>query len=1312
MNEPVALKLQGLERIRPGATRAVSKPLPSQDLGRVETTRLHNDMNSAILLHSSGADLDRVAAVAASPSGSRNSQINDSRSQSASLSSPLPSEGRPIGSRRLKQVRWTEVECELLLSTVGPLGPAGKIDHKSLLSKWDAYKRDGVVEVERTSDALVAKYRALQKSGLCGTSQPPLVGMAAAEMQCLPNPAMDVSDRPILGEAADISGSSPRAGDLELVNGYAAGLGDDERSTATVKMSSEDLVGYDDFKVAFDRVFAVVGKGHRFPVRALRGRHIPVELLQCGDRAIRDAMENRNGSLGHLNRAVYSAAQVIADRIVGEGAVTTRNWFVLNKRKTLVINRNLGKLKSIMDRLKAAQPLTTNQRRNLSTLRRIYGSRYRLNSIEQMGVLYHDLAEHLKKCQRLRKVMDEANSRKRARWAPLSTVLRTSTVTSETPVNSVRDYWEKIIGAEQEFRKNKMLRSWASAVRQEVAQKLATQQLPNRERDWELWQQVCKKARPFKAAGPDGIQNFWWKVFPFANRSLYDIIVGLRENPTQEIPSWICHGRAVSLYKGKGDPKDPGNYRTIACLNTCYKFVTGMIARWIDDDVRDVSSARPVNQMALRKGVWATTHSHVLDRTIVQDCVGHKGRQLSVAWIDFEKAFDSIPHKYIVWVLETIGVSGHLRVLLAGLMSRWELTFEGFNGGRMRKSAPLKVTNGVLQGDTLSPLLFCLSVSPISHYLNTTLQKYRTSTGCIGGALTTNGLELNHLYYVDDLVIYTPKPADLCRAVQDIDVYARDFGLRLNASKSAKYLIGSPGLEELGDGWVRTTDPDLVPTLHSQESYRYLGIDKSRTVDTEQVFRRVRESVLRKADAIFGSDLTFRQKVNAFNAAAIPVAKYLFANEIIGSGKFDGVLAKSDALDQEIRTLLVKHLVRHRGSSRSRLYLDSEQGGLGLRNFRSAACEAIAYSYCYVALRPDLRTSWYLMEVLQRRGKRSLISDFCTIVRDHGIADDVVRNPEQPSLQVRGSVFTDPTKAARAITALLHSVSQARLLEEFLSLPYASRVVQNEQLDTVLSFLWLRKGLVSSKVVNNIIAASEGQLLIKGHPSRKNVDRTCRLKCSELPAPLRQETAEHILSVCPHWRTTLMVKRHNSVARNIYYALCVKYGFTTRHYNQEIEGYRQRDSIGIYWDHPIITTKKVLHHRPDIVIIDNELKTATIVEVSVSWHTRICTQEGRKYSKYAVNSTLPENTELDSQGTFPAGDNLACELGRDLGYVVTVLPLVVGALGEVSKNLLRYLLKLGLTGSKSEYLLERMSRSAVLGSAAIIKAHCSVRQDN
>ena len=870
---------------------------------------------------------------------------------------------------------------------------------------------------------------------------------------------------------------------------------------------------------------------------------------------------------------------------------------------------------------------------------------------------------------------------------------------SSTPVDSVRDYWARIIGEPRVFSMNTMLEDWerscrVSLDRQETPEPHEHSLAGGIAADWHI---VCRKARPWKAAGPDGIHNFWWKVLGVANAALYSVLVALDKDGAPELPRWLTRGRAVSLYKGSGDRKDPGNYRTIACLNTCYKLLTGVVTRWVHREAVK-ANALPWNQMALRRDVWSCTHAHVLDRTVVKDVVS-RGRPLSIAWIDFAKAFDSVPHVYLQWVLAAIGLKSSVRSLLAKLMANWQLTFEGFENGKLVRSAPLVVRNGVLQGDTLSPLLFCLAVSPISHYLNNNLEEFVTSHGTIRGVGRERALRLNHIYYVDDLVVYCRRRSALVVAIDAVEQLSRDIGLTVNRRKSAFYHIGSPG--ESSD------DPGQIPSLALDQSYKYLGVEKSGVVDHASAWKRIRESILSRTRVIWESELTFRQKVVAFNCVCVPKAKYLYANEIVGRGKLSSLLKEAKGLDREIRALLVTVHARHAHCTVSRLYMSTLMGGLGLRSFEFAVRESIVYTYCYLVSNEELRPCLSLFESLDRRNKRTILSDFRTVVAD--TVSVVIR--DNLTIVVDGVEFTRPTPAARAITKSLVSARESALRRDFTSCEVASLRFWDTDIDFTRSYLWLARGFVSSTIVNNAIAAQEGQLYLKSHPAHQGLDKTCRLQCSSLPADRRRETAEHILTICPYWRVTLMVERHNRVAANLYNALCRNLGFETRHYRQRIEGYRKSGQYEIYWDHPIITTRKLRHNRPDIVVIDNGAKKVTIVEVSVSWFSHLVRQERRKYAKYAINSMLPEDQELNSEGTFPNGENLATELGRDLGYVVTVIPIVIGALGEVTRNTLQYFSQLGLPDSEVEDLMERCERSAVIGSGVIIKAHFSVPEN-
>ena len=90
-----------------------------------------------------------------------------------------------------------------------------------------------------------------------------------------------------------------------------------------------------------------------------------------------------------------------------------------------------------------------------------------------------------------------------------------------------------------------------------------------------------------------------------------------------------------------------------------------------------------------------------------------KGKSTHAIFLDFAKAFDSVPHRRLLIKLENVGIRGKLlkwieafltnryqRVLLDGQASNWE-----------------RVTSGVPQGSILGPLLFLLYVNDIGDNL-------------------------------------------------------------------------------------------------------------------------------------------------------------------------------------------------------------------------------------------------------------------------------------------------------------------------------------------------------------------------------------------------------------------------------------------------------------------------------------------------------------------------------------------------------------------------------------------------------------------
>ena len=125
--------------------------------------------------------------------------------------------------------------------------------------------------------------------------------------------------------------------------------------------------------------------------------------------------------------------------------------------------------------------------------------------------------------------------------------------------------------------------------------------------------------------------------------------------------------------------------------------------------------------------VWRQVHS--------------KNCSMSVAWMDYKKAFNSVPHNWILEYLSLFQFPSVLVDCVRKLLIMW-LTppFLQLPHSDRVELCTVSVNFGIFQGDTLSPLLFCLTLNPLSYLLDH-LDGYRVSSK----------LSLTHLLYMDNM---------------------------------------------------------------------------------------------------------------------------------------------------------------------------------------------------------------------------------------------------------------------------------------------------------------------------------------------------------------------------------------------------------------------------------------------------------------------------------------------------------------------------------------------------------------------------------
>ena len=107
-----------------------------------------------------------------------------------------------------------------------------------------------------------------------------------------------------------------------------------------------------------------------------------------------------------------------------------------------------------------------------------------------------------------------------------------------------------------------------------------------------------------------------------------------------------------------GDSKEVRNYRPITCLTTMYKTLTGTIAKRISTHLEE-QSLLPAEQKGCHPGIKGCKDRLMISKAIYEDC-RRRNKNLSIAWIDYQKAFDSVPHSWVEKPIALIGVNSKI----------------------------------------------------------------------------------------------------------------------------------------------------------------------------------------------------------------------------------------------------------------------------------------------------------------------------------------------------------------------------------------------------------------------------------------------------------------------------------------------------------------------------------------------------------------------------------------------------------------------------------------------------------------------------
>ena len=118
---------------------------------------------------------------------------------------------------------------------------------------------------------------------------------------------------------------------------------------------------------------------------------------------------------------------------------------------------------------------------------------------------------------------------------------------------------------------------WMEEIRRQLNEKVS--QVNEFNITFEKVKKEVAKRKGWTAPGINSIQNYWWKRLEPVQKALTGTSTKIQKDNTN-IPTWRPRGRTVLLPKTK-TLEDEKDYRPITCLNTSYKIMTGVVAKYM-----------------------------------------------------------------------------------------------------------------------------------------------------------------------------------------------------------------------------------------------------------------------------------------------------------------------------------------------------------------------------------------------------------------------------------------------------------------------------------------------------------------------------------------------------------------------------------------------------------------------------------------------------------------------------------------------------------------------------------------------------------
>lgn len=385
-------------------------------------------------------------------------------------------------------------------------------------------------------------------------------------------------------------------------------------------------------------------------------------------------------------------------------------------------------------------------------------------------------------------------------------------------------------------------------------------QILNKEIDISEVQKAIKSLKNGKSCGLDGISN---EMLKYGQHALTKPLTKNFSNilKTGIYPKAWAQGYISPIYKS-GNPFDPSNYRGITITSCVAKVFSSVMNNRLEEYLTENDTIHE-SQIAFKKKSRTSDHMFVL-RTLIDKTVKSEKKPLYTCFVDFKKAFDSLPHGAMVHKLQANGINGNFLNIICDMYSKTSLRVKTQN--QLTPTFPGEV--GVRQGDILSPNLIKIFINDLP---SSVISQHTAPPNL-------NSKPVGCLMYADDLVLLSESRDGLQTCLQKLAGYCNEWGLQINTNKTKVIVFNSKQRKPLEQFWLDDNSIECV------DEYKYLGIlfKSNGSFDTAQknLYHRGLKAYFKMVKMLSTEHSTPNTTMHLFDHTVKPIL--LYASEIWG----------------------------------------------------------------------------------------------------------------------------------------------------------------------------------------------------------------------------------------------------------------------------------------------------------------------------------------------------------------------------------------------------------------------------------------------